>query len=343
MVLQHDRPTLSTRIDAVTGGRRLRRLRQHDWSRRLVRETELSPADLIWPIFVREGAGADEAVPSMPGVARRSVARAVEAAREARDLGIPVVALFPFTTRDRRDDRGSEALNENNLVCRASRAIKDAVPEVGILCDVALDPYTSHGHDGVMRGGRIDNDESVEILCRQALVQARSGCDIIGPSDMMDGRVAMIRETLDAEGLRDTMIMSYAAKYASAFYGPFRDAVGSNDLLKGDKRTYQMDFGNAEEAVREAAQDIAEGADMIMVKPGMVYLDIVARLAAEFGMPTFAYQTSGEYAMIEAAAGNGWLDGERAMMESLAAFKRAGAAGILSYFAPRAAAALRRG
>lgn len=329
------------RIDTVTGRRRMRRLRQHDWTRRLVRETTLSPADLIWPIFVREGSGADEAVASMPGVVRYSVDRAVDAARQARDLGIPVIALFPFTEPARRDEHGSEAVNADNLVCRATRAIKEAVPEVGLLCDVALDPYTSHGHDGIMRDGRIANDESVEILCRQALVQAKAGCDIIGPSDMMDGRVAVIREALDSEGFRDTMIMSYAAKYASAFYGPFREAVGSHDLLKGDKRTYQMDYGNTDEAVREAAQDIAEGADMIMVKPGLVYLDIVGRLAAEFGMPTFAYQTSGEYSMIAAAAANGWLDGDRAMMESLAAFKRAGAAGILSYFAPRAARALR--
>ncbi|WP_235919085.1 porphobilinogen synthase [Aureimonas psammosilenae] len=321
----------------------MRRLRQHDWTRRLVRETSLTPADLIWPIFVREGSGTDEPVASMPGVSRYSVERAVEVAREARDLGIPVIALFPFTTRDKRDEGGTEALNEGNLVCRATRAIKEAVPEVGVLCDVALDPYTSHGHDGIVREGRICNDESVDVLCRQALTQAKAGCDILGPSDMMDGRIAMIREALDAEGFRDTMIMSYAAKYASAFYGPFRDAVGSNDLLKGDKRTYQMDYANRDEALREAAQDIAEGADMIMVKPGLPYLDIVARLAAEFEMPTFAYQTSGEYAMIAAASQNGWIDGERAMMETLSAFKRAGAAGILSYFAPKAARMLREG
>ncbi|KAB0680704.1 porphobilinogen synthase [Aureimonas leprariae] len=332
---------IAGRIDAATGGRRLRRLRQHDWTRRLVRETSLAPADLIWPVFVRDGSGADEPVASMPGVVRYSLERVVDAAREARDLGIPVLALFPYTTRDKRDERGSEATNLDNLVCRAVGAIKDAVPEVGVMCDVALDPYTSHGHDGIMRDGRIVNDESVEILCRQALVQAKAGCDIVGPSDMMDGRVAMIRDALDAEGFRDTMIMSYAAKYASAFYGPFREAVGSNDLLKGDKRTYQMDYGNTAEALREAEQDIAEGADMIMVKPGLPYLDVLSRLASEFGMPTFAYQTSGEYSTIEAAAANGWIDGERAMMETLAAFKRAGAAGVLTYFAPRAAKALR--
>jgi porphobilinogen synthase len=334
-------PSISERIDAVTGGLRMRRLRQADWTRRLVRETALGTDDLIWPIFVREGDGEAQKVPSMPGVSRMSVADCVEAARRARDLGIPVIALFPYTDPEKRDEHGSEALNEGNLVCRASRAIKSAVPEVGILCDVALDPYTSHGHDGLMQGERILNDESVEMLCRQAIVQAQSGCDILGPSDMMDGRVACIRGALDSAGLRDTMIMAYSAKYASAFYGPFRDAVGSGSMLRGDKRTYQMDYGNSEEALREAAQDIAEGADMIMVKPGMPYLDIVSRLSREIGVPTFAYQTSGEYSMIMAAAENGWLDGERAMMESLSAFKRAGAAGILSYFSPRVAALLK--
>ncbi|MBC8128960.1 MAG: porphobilinogen synthase [Rhizobiaceae bacterium] len=329
------------RIDAATGGTRLRRLRQHDWTRRLVRETEVTVNDLIWPIFVREGSGADEPVAAMPGVFRLSLARCVDAAREARDLGIPVIALFPFTDPALRDEGGTEAVNDANLVCRTTRAIKEAVPEVGILCDVALDPYTSHGHDGIMRGHRIDNDASVEMLCRQAIVQAKAGCDIIGPSDMMDGRVACIRAALDAEGFSDTLIMSYAAKYASAFYGPFREAVGSGSMLRGDKRTYQMDYGNGAEALREAEQDIAEGADMIMVKPGMPYLDIVAKLAQNFAMPTFAYQTSGEYSMIMAAAANGWLDGDRAMMESLAAFKRAGAAGVLSYFSPRVARRLR--
>lgn len=334
------RSDITERVEAATGGLRLRRLRQADWARRLVRETAVSANDLIWPIFVREGNGAAEPVASMPGVFRLSVEGCVDAAKEARDLGIPVIALFPFTDAARRDENGTEALNEGNLVCTATRAIKAAVPGIGILCDVALDPYTSHGHDGIMRGERIDNDLSVAMLCKQALVQARAGCDIIGPSDMMDGRVACIRAALDAEGLGDTLIMSYAAKYASAFYGPFRDAVGSGGMLKGDKRTYQMDYGNGDEALREAEQDIAEGADMIMVKPGMPYLDIVSRLAREFAMPTFAYQTSGEYSMIMAAAANGWLDGDRAMMESLAAFKRAGAAGVLSYFAPRAARAL---
>ena len=335
------RSDISEKIDSATGGLRMRRLRQSDWSRRLVRETKVSTDDLIWPIFVRDGSGEDEPVASMPGVSRLSVARCVDAAKEARDLGIPVIALFPYTQSSQRDERGTEALNEANLVCSATRAMKAAVPEVGILCDVALDPYTSHGHDGIMRGECIDNDESVEMLCQQALVQARAGCDIIGPSDMMDGRVACIRSALDDKGLRDTMIMAYSAKYASAFYGPFRDAVGSNAMLKGDKRTYQMDYSNVDEALREAAQDIAEGADMIMVKPGMPYLDIVSRLAREFAMPTFAYQTSGEYSMIMAAAGNGWIDGERAMMESIAGFKRAGASGVLSYFSPRVARKLR--
>ncbi len=332
---------ITRKVTAATGGRRMRRLRQNDWSRRLVRETQLRTDDLIWPIFVREGAGAAEPVSSMPGVDRLSVEGCVEAARRAEDLGIPVVALFPYTQAADRDERGSAALDPNNLVCSATRAIKAAVPGVGVLCDVALDPYTSHGHDGIVRDGRIVNDETVEILCRQALVQAEAGCDIIGPSDMMDGRVACIRDALDGAGLTDTMIMAYAAKYASAFYGPFRDAVGSSGALKGDKRTYQMDFGNSDEALREARQDIAEGADMIMVKPGLPYLDILSRLARELDLPTFAYQTSGEYSMIMAAAERGFIDAEAAMMETLGAYKRAGASGVLSYFAPRAAERLR--
>ncbi len=337
-----DRHSITDRIDAATGGMRMRRLRQAEWSRRLVRERQLSTADLIWPIFVREGSGEPQPVASMPGVARLSVEDCVEAAKRARDLEIPVIALFPYTDPSLRDETGSEALNPENLVCRATRAIKAAVPEVGIMCDVALDPYTSHGHDGVMVGERIVNDESVELLCRQAVVQAEAGCDIIGPSDMMDGRVACIRGALDDAGCRDTMIMAYSAKYASAFYGPFRDAVGSGGMLKGDKRTYQMDYGNTDEAVREAAQDLAEGADMIMVKPGLPYLDVLSRLSREFAVPTFAYQTSGEYSMIMAAVGNGWLDGDKAMVETLTAYKRAGASGILSYFSPRVAEMLRR-
>ncbi|WAP70737.1 porphobilinogen synthase [Jiella pelagia] len=336
-----ERYSITDRIDAATGGMRMRRLRQAEWSRRLVREKQLSTADLIWPIFVREGSGAPQPVESMPGVDRLSVEGCVEAAKRARDLDIPVIALFPYTDPSLRDETGSEALNPENLICRATRAIKAAVPEVGIMCDVALDPYTSHGHDGVMAGDRILNDESVEVLCRQAVVQAEAGCDVIGPSDMMDGRVACIRGALDDAGCRDTMIMAYSAKYASAFYGPFRDAVGSGGMLKGDKRTYQMDYANSDEAVREAAQDLAEGADMIMVKPGLPYLDVLARLAREFGVPTFAYQTSGEYSMIMAAVRNGWLDGDKAMVETLTAYKRAGASGILTYFSPKVAEMMR--
>jgi len=334
---------ITERIDAATGGLRMRRLRQSDWSRRLVRETALGVNDLIWPIFVREGGGEPQPVASMPDVFRFSVEDCVEAARRARDLGIPVIALFPYTDPDKRDEGGSEALNEDNLVCRATRAIKDAVPEVGILCDVALDPYTSHGHDGIMEGDRILNDESIAVLCQQAVVQAKAGCDILGPSDMMDGRVACIRAALDQADCRDAMIMAYSAKYASAFYGPFRDAVGSGGMLKGDKRTYQMDYGNTDEALREAAQDLAEGADMIMVKPGLPYLDVLTRLARELGVPTFAYQTSGEYSMIMAAVQNGWLERDKAIVETLSAYKRAGAAGILSYFSPHVAQMLKDG
>jgi porphobilinogen synthase len=280
----------------------------------------------------------------MPGVERLSVDQAVRAAEQAAKLSIPCIALFPYTDPALRDAAGSEALNEDNLVCRAIRAIKKEVPDVGILCDVALDPFTSHGHDGLLRDdGVIMNDETVAVLVKQALVQAQAGCDIIAPSDMMDGRVGAIRKALDASDLTDVSIMAYAAKYASAFYGPFRDAIGSAKTLSGDKRTYQMDPGNTNEALREVALDIEEGADMIMVKPGLPYLDIMSRVKETFGMPTFAYQVSGEYAMIMAAANNGWLDGERAMMESLTSFKRAGCDGILTYFAPRVAEKLRQG
>jgi porphobilinogen synthase len=278
----------------------------------------------------------------MPGVQRLTVYEAVEAAKRAKDLGIPAIALFPYTDPSRRDESGSEALNPHNLVCTATRAIHTDVPGVGIMTDVALDPYTSHGHDGVMVGDEIVNDASVEQLVLQALIQAEAGADIIAPSDMMDGRVGAIRGALDAHGFGNVQIMAYSAKYASAFYGPFRDAVGSSKTLKGDKLTYQMDPANGDEAIREAELDIAEGADMIMVKPGMPYLDIVWRLKETFGMPTFAYQVSGEYAMIKAAAQNGWIDGDRAMIESLLAFKRAGADGILTYFAPFVAEMLRR-
>jgi porphobilinogen synthase len=328
----------STRLDLA---QRPRRNRKAEWARRLVREHVLTTDDLIWPLFIVDGTGMREAVPSMPGVERLSVDEAVREAERAAKLDIPCIALFPYTDPDLRDADGSEALNPENLICRAVRAIKKAVPELGILCDVALDPYTSHGHDGLLRGGVIANDETVAVLTRQALVQAEAGCDIIAPSDMMDGRVGAIRSALDAADHLDVQIMAYAAKYASAFYGPFRDAVGSNATLTGDKRTYQMDSGNSDEALREVELDLAEGADMVMVKPGMPYLDIVRRVKDTFGVPTFAYQVSGEYAMISAAAQNGWLDGEKAMMESLIAFKRAGADGVLTYFAPRVAEKLR--
>jgi porphobilinogen synthase len=319
----------------------MRRNRRTGWSRRLVAENVLTPADLIWPMFVVEGKGVRTPVESMPGVDRISVDLAVAAAEEALRLGIPVIALFPYTDPKLRTDDGREAFNGNNLVCRATRAIRKAGLDIGVLLDVALDPYTSHGHDGLMRDGAILNDESVAALVQQALVQVDAGCDVIAPSDMMDGRIGAIRKALEANGHSNVQIMAYAAKYASAFYGPFRDAVGSSATLTGDKRTYQMDPANSDEALREVALDIAEGADMVMVKPGMPYLDIVRRVKDEFGMPTFAYQVSGEYAMLMAAAQNGWLDGDKVMMESLLAFKRAGADGVLTYFAPRAAKLLK--
>jgi len=320
---------------------RMRRLRRHDWSRRLVAESTLSAADFIWPIFVIAGENRREPVASMPGVERLSVDLAAEAAGDAARLGIPVIALFPQTDPALKTEDGREALNADNLVCRAVRAIKKAAPGIGVLCDVALDPYTSHGHDGVLAGDYVANDESVAILVRQALVQAEAGCDIIAPSDMMDGRVGAIRAALEKDGHRDTLIMAYAAKYASAFYGPFRDAVGSAKALKGDKRTYQMDPANVSEALREVALDIAEGADMVMVKPGMPYLDVLAKVKETFAVPTFAYQVSGEYSMLTAAANAGFLDRDRAMIESLIAFKRAGASGILTYFARDAAKLLK--
>ncbi len=315
---------------------RMRRLRQADWVRRLVRETVLQPSDLIWSMVVHEGEGRIP-VPSMPGVERLSVAEAGKAAQEARALGIPAIAVFPYIDGEKKDARGTEATNPEGLVCRAVKAMKAAAPEVGIMCDVALDPFTDHGHDGLIEDGRILNDASVERLVAQSLVQAEAGCDIIAPSDMMDGRVAAIRAALESSGFQDVMIMAYAAKYASAFYGPYREAIGSAKALQGDKKTYQMDLGNTHEALREVALDIAEGADMVMVKPGMPYLDIVRRVVEAFALPTFAFQVSGEYAMLMAAAQNGWLEEERAILESLSAFKRAGAAGIITYFAPRAA------
>jgi porphobilinogen synthase len=316
---------------------RPRRNRKADWSRRLVRENVLTVDDLIWPLFLIEGRTGRQAVASMPGVDRVTVDEAVREAERAAKLGVPAITVFPYTDPALRDPDGSEALNPQNLVCRALRAIKAAVPTIGLVTDVALDPYTSHGHDGLLEGGRILNDETVAVLARQAVTQAAAGADVIAPSDMMDGRVGAIRTALDGAGFEDVQIMSYAAKYASAFYGPFRDAIGTNATLIGDKRTYQMDPGNTDEALREVALDLEEGADMVMVKPGLPYLDVVRRVKDTFEVPTFAYQVSGEYAMIEAAARNGWLDGERAMMESLLAFKRAGADGVLTYFAVRAA------
>ncbi|MES3028236.1 MAG: porphobilinogen synthase [Pseudomonadota bacterium] len=319
---------------------RLRRLRQADWIRRMVRESVLTPADLIWSMVVHEGDG-EVPVASMPGVARLSVKECAKAAVEARKLGIPAIAIFPHIDGSKKDALGSQAADPNGVIANAIKAMKDAAPEVGIMCDVALDPFTDHGHDGVIENGKIANDPTIERLVEQGLIQAQAGCDILAPSDMMDGRCAALRTALEGAGLQDTMIMSYAAKFASAFYGPYRDAIGSGKLGTGgapiDKKTYQMDSANTQEALREVALDIAEGADMVMVKPGMPYLDIVSRVVEAFQMPTFAFQVSGEYAMIMAAAQNGWIDEERAILESLGAFKRAGAAGVITYFAPRAA------
>ena len=321
-------------VDEIVGGRRHRRLRQTPWARDLVRENAVSASDLIYPLFVVDGENRSDPIDSMPGIERRSVDLLVREAERAATLGIPVIALFPYTDPAKRDPRGTEALNDANLVCTACRAIKREVPEIGIMTDAALDPYTSHGHDGVMDGERILNDETVAILAQQSVIQAQAGADIVGPSDMMDGRVGAIRDALAEAGLHDTIILSYAAKYASCFYGPFRDAVGSSGTLKGDKRTYQMDSANIEEAVREARSDADEGADMLMVKPGMPYLDVLATVKHECGLPTAAYQVSGEYAMLHAAAERGWLDLDRAMEESLLCFKRAGADAVLTYFAP---------
>jgi porphobilinogen synthase len=317
---------------------RLRRSRMADWSRRLVAESTLSVDDLIWPIFVQDGDNTRTEVASMPGVERLTIDLAVEAAAKACDLGIPVIALFPQTDPSLKTEDGREAVNPDNLVCRTVRAIKQQVPDIGVLCDVALDPYTSHGQDGLIVRDEIINDETVDVLVQQALVQTDAGCDIIAPSDMMDGRIGAIRTALEQANHRNTMIMAYAAKYASGFYGPFRDAVGSSaNLGKAGKKSYQMNPANTDEAIREVALDLQEGADMVMVKPGMPYLDIVQRVKAEFAVPTFAYQVSGEYAMLCAAAQNGWLDREAVMMEGLLGFKRAGADGILTYFAIEAA------
>jgi len=322
---------------------RLRRNRRDAWSRKLVAETVLTAGDLIWPVFVHDE-GRKAPVPSMPDVFRLPIPALVDAAGEAAELGIPTVAVFPAIPDSLKDAEGSNAVDPGNLVCRAVAALKEALPELGVLCDVALDPFTSHGHDGVIRNGYVENDETVEILQRQAVVQARAGCDIIAPSDMMDGRVGAVRHALDDTGFAHVRIMSYAAKYASAFYGPFRDAIGSKTALgSADKRTYQMDPANGDEALREVALDLQEGADMVMVKPGMPYLDVVRRVKETFRVPTYAYQVSGEYAMLRAAADNGWLDGERAVMESLIGFKRAGADGVLTYAAVEAARRLKLG
>jgi porphobilinogen synthase len=321
---------------------RLRRNRSHEWIRRLVAENRLDAADLIWPVFVREGRGI-EPVASMPGIDRFSIESLIEAAGEAAMVGVPAIAIFPVVPPELKSDDGAEACRPDNLCNRAIRAVKKAVPQIGIICDVALDPYTSHGHDGLLVEGRVLNDETLEVLCRQALAEAAAGVDVIAPSDMMDGRVGRLRDALDAAGHQDVKILSYAAKYASAFYGPFRDAIGSKMALKGDKRSYQMDPANSDEALREVALDIAEGADMIMVKPGMPYLDILLRVKDTFRLPTYAYQVSGEYAMLKAAGERGWLDGDRAMLESLLAFKRAGADGILTYAAVEVAQRLKAG
>ncbi len=316
---------------------RMRRNRRDLWTRRLVAENALSVDDLIWPVFVIEGSATTTDVAAMPGVVRVTIDRLAAHVAPAHALGIPAVALFPATPAAKKDAEGSEAVRPDNLMCRAARALKREFPGLGLVGDVALDPYTDHGHDGVIRNGYVANDETLEVLVRQALVQAEAGIDVIAPSDMMDGRVGAIRDGLDRAGMIDTRIMSYAAKYASAFYGPFRDALGSGAALKGDKKTYQMDPANSDEALREVELDLLEGADMVMVKPGMPYLDIIRRVKDRFGVPTFAYQVSGEYSMILAAARNGWIDHDRAMMESLIGFKRAGANGVLTYFAPAAA------
>lgn len=316
---------------------RPRRLRASPWVRRLVAETTLTPADLVWPLIVHDGAEERVPVASMPGVFRLSPKAAAEAAKEAHALGIPLLALFPNVDGSIKDAVGTGATDPDGLIPACIKAIKDAVPEIGVMTDVALDCYTDHGHDGIVEGDRIVNDATLERLAEQAFIHAHAGADIVAPSDMMDGRVQAIREALEANGYADTLIMSYAAKYASAFYGPYRDAVGSAKALTGDKKTYQMDYANSDEALREVAMDISEGADAVMVKPGMLYLDIVRRVSETFGLPTFAYQVSGEYAMMRAAMANGWLDEDRAILESLHAFKRAGAAGVLSYFAPQAA------
>jgi porphobilinogen synthase len=328
-------------VDEITGSRRLRRMRKAAWARRLVQENRLTVDDLIWPIFVVDGENRREPIEAMPGVFRLSVDLAAREAERAAKLGIPAIATFPNVPIGLRDQTGSAILDPDNLINRTTRAIKNAVPEIGVITDAALDPFTSHGHDGILREGTIVNDETVEQVTAAAVLQAAAGSDIIAPSDMMDGRIGAIRDALDANGFHDVAIMSYATKFHSAFYGPYREAIGTAGLLQGDKKTYYLDHANSDEAVREAEQDLAEGADMIMVKPGLPYLDIIRRLKDEFAMPTFAYQVSGEYSMIKAAAANGWIDGEKAMLESLLCLKRAGCDGILTYFAPHVAEMLK--
>ena len=320
-------------VDEITGHRRMRRNRKADWSRRLIQENRLTVDDLIWPIFLVEGSGIIEPIPAMPGVNRLSVDKAVEAAKQAADLGIPALATFPNVDLALRDETGSESLNANNLINKATAAIKKAVPNIGVITDVALDPFTSHGHDGILRDGIIVNDETVDAIARAAVMQAEAGADIIAPSDMMDGRIGAIRRALDASGHQDVGIMSYATKFASSHYGPYREAISTSGLLKGDKKTYYIDPANGTEALREAALDIEEGADMLMVKPGLPYLDICWRIKEAYGLPVYAYQVSGEYTMVKAAAAQGWIDGERVMLEQLLCFKRAGCDGILTYFA----------
>ncbi|MDF1635497.1 porphobilinogen synthase [Mycoplana sp. MJR14] len=327
-------------VDQITGHRRMRRNRKADWTRRLVQENRLTVDDLIWPVFVVPSTNVVEPIPSMPGVNRMSVDRLVEAAKEAADLGVPALATFPNVEMSLRDETGSNSLAADNLINQATRALKKHVPQIGVITDVALDPFTSHGHDGILRGSEIVNDETVAQVARAAVVQADAGSDIIAPSEMMDGRIGAIRQALDEAGHQNVGIMSYATKFASAFYGPYREAIGTGGLLKGDKKTYYIDPANGTEAIRDAALDVEEGADMLMVKPGLPYLDICFRMKEAFGLPVFAYQVSGEYAQIRAAAINGWIDGDRVMMETLLAFKRAGCDGILTYFAVEAARAL---
>ncbi|KAA0698282.1 porphobilinogen synthase [Neorhizobium sp. P12A] len=324
-------------VDDITGHRRMRRNRKADWTRRLVQENRLTVDDLIWPIFLIPGHGIVEPVDAMPGVNRMTVDKAVEAAKEAADLGVPAIATFPNIEMHLRDETGSNSLVRNNLINLATTAIKNAVPNIGIITDVALDPFTSHGHDGILREGEIVNDETVEQVAKAAVMQADAGADIIAPSEMMDGRIGAIRRALDAAGHQGVGIMSYATKFSSAFYGPYREAISTGGLLKGDKKTYYIDPANGTEAIRDAALDVEEGADMLMVKPGLPYIDICWRMKEAFGLPTFAYQVSGEYSMIKAAGANGWIDEERVMLETLLAFKRAGCDGILTYFAPEVA------